>query len=402
MSGYGNMPGSNDAWRQTSNFAPNSYGGYGQPPFGPPPNNSFNFKIPLILGGVFSLLIFMLIAGLFVVGAVRRGMREFEHAQLQAKARADFERMEAERKAREQQQRLEFDKRMQEIRDQDQERMARMRAEQQARIESMRSSISSTPTPPPFFPPPTFRPGPSFTPPSSDPPAHAPNPTFSPAPPPFASSRPSFLPPVNSTPAPAADSGPGTQTAEAPPGFPATAMTQFKPKDIVFVQAQDGKWYPALVQVKRGVLTQVRFSTNGFVEVVSIDRIRLEKEPEEKVASNAPSALRAVDSASPTKKVGDEEEEPLFAAKPGRDSIPTSTPTSTPVNASSAAEFTAPSGNSSVREWTDASGTYKVQAELVSFEFDHVQLKRTDGKILNMPLTKLSADDQQFVREKFP
>jgi hypothetical protein len=31
-----------------------------------------------------------------------------------------------------------------------------------------------------------------------------------------------------------------------------------------------------------------------------------------------------------------------------------------------------------------------------------VQLKRTDGKIINMPLTKLSADDQQFVREKFP
>lgn len=394
MSGYSNgpTPGGNDPWRQHSSYGP-SYGQYGQPgtPFGTPPSSGgVNLKVPLIIAGIFSCLIFMLIAGLFVFGAVRRGMREFEIAQAQAQARADFERMEAERKERQRQQQIEFENRMNEIRTQDQERMARMRAEQQARMDSMRSATNFVPpaapsfTPPPAFaPPPSFTPAPAFTPPSPNrPPAFTP-PSFQPVPP-------SFTPPTP------ANEGAPKQQQEAPPGFPATDMSQFKAKDIVFVSSQD-KWYPALVQVKRGKLTQVRYTTNGVVEVVTIDRIRLEKEPDTKDSDDLPTALRPAGSGPFSKSAGttsssDSPDDDLTVAasnkKPASEPVATSpVPTSTPTN---------------TRQWTDATGKFKIEAELIGFEFDHVQLKRTDGKIINMALAKLSEDDQKFVKDKYP
>ena len=53
-----------------------------------------------------------------------------------------------------------------------------------------------------------------------------------------------------------------------------------------------------------------------------------------------------------------------------------------------------------VRKWTDKAGGYSVQAEFVEVAGDHVVLKREDGKNLRIPLEKLSATDQEFVRQK--
>lgn len=43
-----------------------------------------------------------------------------------------------------------------------------------------------------------------------------------------------------------------------------------------------------------------------------------------------------------------------------------------------------------VRTWTDSSGLYKVKASLVRQEGDSVRLKGTDGKVIDVPLDRLS------------
>ena len=54
------------------------------------------------------------------------------------------------------------------------------------------------------------------------------------------------------------------------------------------------------------------------------------------------------------------------------------------------------------RTWTNDTGTFQVEAELVRCERDQVELRRRDGKFITLQLEKLSAEDQAIVREKFP
>jgi hypothetical protein len=191
----------------------------------------------------------------------------------------------------------------------------------------------------------------------------------------------------------------GSQANQPPPGFPATDLSQVKPRDIVFVRAGD-KWVEALVQSKRGKVFQVR-AFNGDVAQVTIDLIRLQVEPMARTENTLPPALRAAGSSSPGGKKDEEDDDAAFVAKPGNQPataeareipVPPSQPTAT--GKKPAAEY---------RAWTDDTGTFQVEAELLSFEFDLVQLRRrSDGKILSLRIEKLSAADQQVVREKFP
>jgi len=48
------------------------------------------------------------------------------------------------------------------------------------------------------------------------------------------------------------------------------------------------------------------------------------------------------------------------------------------------------------REWTDSSGVFKVEAELVKVEGRTVYLRRTDGTVVRVPLAKLSTADRAF------
>ena len=52
------------------------------------------------------------------------------------------------------------------------------------------------------------------------------------------------------------------------------------------------------------------------------------------------------------------------------------------------------------RTWTDSTGTYKTEAELVDFQNGIVRLKKVDGTIVSLPIERLSQADQQFVRSQ--
>jgi hypothetical protein len=55
-----------------------------------------------------------------------------------------------------------------------------------------------------------------------------------------------------------------------------------------------------------------------------------------------------------------------------------------------------------LRTWTSADGKFTVEARLVSVEDDTVVLKRADGRMVKIALTKLSDADREFVREQAP
>ena len=50
------------------------------------------------------------------------------------------------------------------------------------------------------------------------------------------------------------------------------------------------------------------------------------------------------------------------------------------------------------RQWQDASGTYKVEAELVSSANGNVWLNKQDGQVVCVPINQLSVLDREFVR----
>lgn len=55
-----------------------------------------------------------------------------------------------------------------------------------------------------------------------------------------------------------------------------------------------------------------------------------------------------------------------------------------------------------MRTWTDSTGRFKMDGELIGVVNGDVQLKRPDGKISIMPLDKLSPADRELVLAKYP
>jgi hypothetical protein len=51
-----------------------------------------------------------------------------------------------------------------------------------------------------------------------------------------------------------------------------------------------------------------------------------------------------------------------------------------------------------VRVWSDVTGKFKITAEFVELKDDVVRLRTADGKVVNIPMGKLSGDDRQIVR----
>jgi hypothetical protein len=51
-----------------------------------------------------------------------------------------------------------------------------------------------------------------------------------------------------------------------------------------------------------------------------------------------------------------------------------------------------------MRVWTDSSGTYRIEARLVDFVDGKVRIERKDGKVLTLPLDRLSEADQEYVK----
>lgn len=53
-----------------------------------------------------------------------------------------------------------------------------------------------------------------------------------------------------------------------------------------------------------------------------------------------------------------------------------------------------------MREWSDSSGKFRIDAELIRVDDKEVQLRKEDGKIVKIPLNRLSATDQAFIRQR--
>ena len=53
-----------------------------------------------------------------------------------------------------------------------------------------------------------------------------------------------------------------------------------------------------------------------------------------------------------------------------------------------------------VRKWTDTTGKFTVDAELVDSTNETVHLKKRDGQVIALPLEKLSGADQEYIRSK--
>ena len=49
------------------------------------------------------------------------------------------------------------------------------------------------------------------------------------------------------------------------------------------------------------------------------------------------------------------------------------------------------------RKWRDSSGVFSVEGELVSHNASTVTLKAADGRVIQVPLTKLSQADRKFL-----
>lgn len=54
----------------------------------------------------------------------------------------------------------------------------------------------------------------------------------------------------------------------------------------------------------------------------------------------------------------------------------------------------------SAREWTDATGRFRMEAEFVGQQDGQVRLKKPDGQTVQLPLSRLSQTDQDYVRQR--
>ena len=55
--------------------------------------------------------------------------------------------------------------------------------------------------------------------------------------------------------------------------------------------------------------------------------------------------------------------------------------------------------NAKMRTWNDATGSYSVKATLLSAENGKVKLKKEDGRVLTLPVAKLSEEDNAYLKE---
>ena len=53
-----------------------------------------------------------------------------------------------------------------------------------------------------------------------------------------------------------------------------------------------------------------------------------------------------------------------------------------------------------MRTWTDATGKFTVEGELVDLQSGKVHLKRADGRVITVALEQLSAADQEFAKAR--
>src|SRR3989304_580774 len=53
------------------------------------------------------------------------------------------------------------------------------------------------------------------------------------------------------------------------------------------------------------------------------------------------------------------------------------------------------------RTWTDSSGRHRTEAKMIKYADGKVYLKKTDGTVVAILVSRLSTGDQQYVKEEF-
>ena len=64
--------------------------------------------------------------------------------------------------------------------------------------------------------------------------------------------------------------------------------------------------------------------------------------------------------------------------------------------------FALPSDPQGLRTWTDSTGEFTIEAEFVALTDGQVKLRRKDGKVLTLPLSRLSEQDQRAAKRLAP
>jgi len=54
------------------------------------------------------------------------------------------------------------------------------------------------------------------------------------------------------------------------------------------------------------------------------------------------------------------------------------------------------------RTWTDITGQHKTEAEFVDFKDEKVRLRKRNGRVVTVPIEKLSRADREFVKQNAP
>jgi hypothetical protein len=207
--------------------------------------------------------------------------------------------------------------------------------------------------------------------------------TPSPSVPPIPSSRPfPSAPPSPRDPRPGDKLSPtnrnNTQFVPRPngtkPGFAITDPSQAKPGDRVQI-FWGGAWYPGSVLGPQAGLIKVSYDNHdsSWDELASLARVRTEQ---------------------PVAASGSDNSRPATPAPPAFTPAAPSPPVPVPVPPPAAAD--------GKRTWTDSTGKYTIEGVLYGVEGSNVKIERADGKIVTMPIDKLSAADQAIVRAKYP
>jgi hypothetical protein len=98
----------------------------------------------------------------------------------------------------------------------------------------------------------------------------------------------------------------------------------------------------------------------------------------------------------------DSPQTPPVEAKPPTPAVPGSSDSTAPSETTPSAELptTAEPADAGLRQWTDATGAFRIKAKFLSYSNGAVKLEKEDGKVITVSLERLSADDQAFVRGK--
>ncbi len=173
-------------------------------------------------------------------------------------------------------------------------------------------------------------------------------------------------------------------------------------KGTPLLREQGSRW--------QGVLFLSADNVSARVLVNQFNKLKVEITPTTKLAIRT-QTLEALKQKSDAEKLfavnveGYEQKVAGLAKFPGGSQPPSAVPSpptgsfSGGVVSSTAAKVTASPRENPIRTWSDSTGRFKVEAELVDRDDQNITLRRSNGKIAKVPLAKLSEADLAYLKK---